>query len=111
MCVSLRRFLVSLIGKEEANEIQVFILRLCCGAFVGLAGASADLPRFDRGNVFDSTGAAVPGVTVQLLENSTGTTSSTVSTSAGVFVFPDLMVGAYTITVTSPGSRLRRSIM
>jgi hypothetical protein len=55
------------------------------------------------GSVYDSTGAAVPGVTIQLLENSTGTTSSTTSTSAGTFTFPDLMVGAYTITVTQAG--------
>ncbi len=76
-----------------------------CAAVLLLASlAQAQIFRGSiAGSVYDSTGAAVPGVTIQLLENSTGTTSSTVSTSAGTFVFPDLMVGTYTITVTQAG--------
>jgi len=55
------------------------------------------------GNVYDSTGAAVPDASVQLLQSATGTTSSTVTTSAGAFVFPALMVGTYTVTVSHSG--------
>jgi hypothetical protein len=55
------------------------------------------------GNVYDATGAAVPGASVQLLENATGATSSTVTTSSGAFLFSDLMVGVYTATVNHSG--------
>src|SRR5579875_1319920 len=55
------------------------------------------------GTVTDSTGAAIPGANVTVTETSSGTTSKTVSNSAGQYVIPLLLPGHYTITVQKEG--------
>ncbi|MFB3916879.1 MAG: TonB-dependent receptor domain-containing protein [Terriglobales bacterium] len=52
-----------------------------------------------RGTVQDPSGAVVSGVTVVATNESTGVASTTTTTSAGEYVFPDLPVGPYTVTV------------
>jgi protocatechuate 3,4-dioxygenase beta subunit len=59
--------------------------------------------QFDRsqisGFVTDQTGAVVPGATVTALHVQTGTMRTTVTDSAGYYVFPTLTPGAYEVTV------------
>ena len=55
------------------------------------------------GSVTDTTGAAIPGAQITLVNTASGTTYNGVSTSAGVYRFPDLDLGTYNLTVTSPG--------
>ena len=55
------------------------------------------------GNVTDSTGAAIPGATVEIVNEGTGLTRSQPTTSNGDFTFSDLPVGLYTVTVSNPG--------
>ena len=56
-----------------------------------------------NGTVTDATGAAVPGATVTAINVGTDAHLSAVATSAGEFLFQDLPLGAYTITVSAPG--------
>src|SRR5262249_30957252 len=55
------------------------------------------------GTVQDPTGAVVPKAHVVLKDAKTGITRETTSTDVGTFLFPDLAVGFYEITVIAPG--------
>ena len=58
-----------------------------------------------NGIVTDSTGAAVPGVTVTAVETLTKVETRTVSTDSGVFRIPYLQPGLYKVTVAKTGFR------
>ena len=55
------------------------------------------------GSVTDASGATVTGAAVKLVSPDTGLTRDTTSSSAGEFVFQDLPLGKYDITVTQSG--------
>ncbi len=55
------------------------------------------------GTVADASGAAVPGASVKLVSPDTGLTRDGVASSSGEFVFQDLPLGNYDITVTQAG--------
>src|SRR3984957_3803840 len=55
------------------------------------------------GTVADASGSAVAGAAVKLVSPDTGLTREGVSTSSGEFVFPDLPLGKYDVTVTQAG--------
>jgi hypothetical protein len=55
------------------------------------------------GTVTDASGALVPGAMVTAKNEGTGVTYTQTTTEAGLYGFPSLPVGAYTITVTLPG--------
>lgn len=74
------------------------------GLIASPAGAQTGTGRIS-GLVKDSSGAVVPGVTVTALHEETGIRHETVTTDAGLFVFPSLPVGAYTITAELQGFR------
>src|SRR5437879_2772475 len=49
------------------------------------------------GEVKDSTGAMIPGVTVTVINKATNATRTTVSNGVGLFDFPALPPGMYTV--------------
>jgi hypothetical protein len=55
------------------------------------------------GTVQDPTGAVVPNAKVTLRDEKTGITRDVTSTELGTFLFPDLAVGTYEVTVTATG--------
>ena len=55
------------------------------------------------GTVADTSGAAVPDVSVKIENKATGLSRSQNSTQAGDFNFPDLPTGVYTVSVTKTG--------
>ncbi len=55
------------------------------------------------GTVTDSTGAVVGSASVTALRVDTGVAQSTVTNTAGLFTFSNLVVGTYTVTVKAPG--------
>src|SRR5438093_4641395 len=62
------------------------------------------------GTVTDPSGAAVAGATVTATQTTTGRSLLTVSTDAGLYAFPNLDVGPYTLTVENTGfKKLSRS--
>jgi hypothetical protein len=56
-----------------------------------------------NGTVTDKTGAAISKASVVAVQNDTGATHSSISSSAGEFVFQDLPLGTYTVTVSFTG--------
>ncbi|MBI2687049.1 MAG: TonB-dependent receptor [Acidobacteria bacterium] len=63
--------------------------------------------------MLDSSGAAVAGAVVKILNPATGVELTTSSTDAGVYRMPSLSPGTYRITVSSPGfkSALRENVI
>jgi hypothetical protein len=57
------------------------------------------------GTITDPSGAAVPSATVAIKEVNTGASYSTTSSSAGTYNFPQVAVGTYDMSVTSPNFR------
>src|ERR1700722_10802721 len=55
------------------------------------------------GFVADSSGAAVPNVSISAVNNSTGGYFKGVSGADGTFVIRDLPIGTYTVTITEQG--------
>lgn len=64
-----------------------------------------------RGNlsgvVTDATGAAIPNTVVRLDSPSTGFTRTTTVTATGEYLFAELPVGVYKLTINSPGFETR----
>ena len=74
------------------------LLVFCTSAYGQGATASSI-----SGSVVDSSGAVIPGATVVVKHNATGVTTDAVSNGQGVFSFPGLPIGTYTVTVTLEG--------
>jgi hypothetical protein len=55
------------------------------------------------GEVVDQSGAKAPNAAVKLVEVETHTNLTTTTNEAGIFNFPSVQVGHYTLTVTAPG--------
>jgi hypothetical protein len=55
------------------------------------------------GTVTDPSGALVPGATVEIVNENTGTTRQVVTSSAGVFNVPNLDLGTYRVRVSAKG--------
>src|SRR5262245_38693455 len=55
------------------------------------------------GTVVDPNGSVIANAKVVLKDTQTGIMKETASTGGGTFLFPDLAVGSYEITVTAPG--------
>lgn len=55
------------------------------------------------GTVTDPNGAVIPGAKVVATHEPTGRDYETVTTASGLYVFPTLPAGPYTLTVTQPG--------
>lgn len=76
----------------------LFLLILCLTARFATA-QDAEL----RGEVTDKTAAVIPGATVTLSNNLTGTTNSTTTNSVGVFTFAAIQPGTYSLKAEHAG--------
>ena len=56
-----------------------------------------------NGNVTDASGAAVSGAAVSATNSGTGVKTNGVASSSGAFLFEDLPLGDYFVTVAAPG--------
>ncbi len=61
-----------------------------------------------NGTVVDSTGAAIPGASVTVVDNATGLTRSTMTRNDGTFQVLNLSIGSYKITVNHAGFQKAR---
>jgi Carboxypeptidase regulatory-like domain len=87
------------------NSIR--ILRcLLFGALLAAAAVAQTSTSRITGTVTDSSGAVVPGATVTAKNEDTGLTQTQATTDAGLFAFPSLPAGAYTITVERTGVKI-----
>ncbi len=56
-----------------------------------------------QGSVADATGAVIPEAGIVLTNIATGVARNTVSSHTGLYSFPNIDIGTYTMTVTAPG--------
>jgi hypothetical protein len=56
-----------------------------------------------QGNVLDPTGAFVPNATVTLTDTETQQRRSTVTDTAGIYLFPNISIGTYTVKIAAAG--------
>jgi len=79
-----------------------FLLVFALTAFP-LATAAQRLDGTLSGTVEDPSGGLVPEATVTATNEETGAMQTTRTTSAGTYVFPNLLTGIYTVQVAVPG--------
>lgn len=82
-------------------------LAFCLAVFLGLAAlpakAQTSIAGTVVGQVTDESGAAVPGVSVKLVDLGTGTSFNTVTNDVGRYQFPTVPPGQYDISFTKTG--------
>lgn len=61
-----------------------------------------------RGTVADNTGASIPGATVTVTSTATGQTRTQESNESGLFVFPELAIGSYTVVISRQGFQTQK---
>src|SRR5712671_1077826 len=60
------------------------------------------------GTVYDNTGAVLPGAIVSVVNDATGVSVKRVTNGAGLYAFPSMPVGKYTVTVEMAGFKTGR---
>ena len=97
-----------------------FLARGAVGAVLLLAGIISSHAAYAQsvygtivGAVRDSSGAALPAVTITVTNTGTGLVRTTVTDSIGAYTVPTLQPGAYTVKATLDGFRefLRTGVM
>ena len=78
---------------------------LAIGLLVGVADEAVAQGTYGRlaGTVLDTSGAVLPGATVTLTNLGTNQVQTDVSSETGAFVFPQLPVGTYKVTIELAG--------
>jgi Carboxypeptidase regulatory-like domain len=88
-----RRFTV------ELRVLSIVLLLAAAGAMNAQVAGTGSI----QGLVSDSTGAVLPNAAVTLIATGTGVTLNTKTDSSGIYVFPDIAIGTYSIKVVSSG--------
>ena len=79
------------------------VIRLTILLVIATAALAQTATSRITGTVGDASGALVPGAMVTAKNEATGVTYTQMTTEAGLYGFPSLPVGPYTITVALPG--------
>ncbi|MGC9197600.1 MAG: carboxypeptidase regulatory-like domain-containing protein [Acidobacteriaceae bacterium] len=86
---------------------RVVSLFACIVLFIGSVHAqNAVSTGAISGIVTDSSGAVVPGAQVELRNTETGITEANKTNSTGLYSYPSLSVGTYSIRVSAPGFKI-----
>ena len=96
-----RLLLACAFASVKALRLVLSVALVLCSASLALAQGSANSSL--AGVVADAAGGVVPGATVTVKNNATGTTFETVTNTAGAFSIPVLDPGTYTVTVALSG--------
>jgi Carboxypeptidase regulatory-like domain/TonB-dependent Receptor Plug Domain len=81
----------------SSSAILVFILFAHVASVYGQATASL------RGSVVDVSNAAIPGAAVVALNTATGVQRAATTNQEGIYVFPDLPIGSYSLKASHDG--------
>jgi hypothetical protein len=99
-----------LIGRRRRNTGPCGYISQTIKVFLALVLLATGIPLTAQsvtgtitGSVTDPTGAVIPGATVKVTETATGVSHSAVSNTAGIFSFPELQPGVYSITANASG--------
>src|SRR5438874_7693355 len=82
------------------SKILAFFIALACFASAALAQTTTGAI---TGTVIDPSGAAVPNVKVTALNTATNIANTTQTNDSGLYNFPFLPIGTYTLTVEGAG--------
>jgi outer membrane receptor protein involved in Fe transport len=88
---------------KKWKDMCLWLSVLCLGLASVAPGSAQSLTGTLKGVVLDQQARVVPGATVTLTSDNTGTSIVTTSSSAGTYSFPDLPSGSYKIKVESKG--------
>jgi hypothetical protein len=91
---------------SKSTFLKFFVSALFCTLLVVFVTPALLAQRVDgtiRGVVKDASGAVIPGASVAAVNQSTGAGFETITGSAGIYSFPNLLTGDYTITVQLSG--------
>ena len=83
--------------------LRVVTLLAAFGVVTGYSGMAQSGRGNLVGSVKDSTGAIIPAATLELKETNTGSSYNGQSSADGLFSFPELLPGHYTLTVSHAG--------
>jgi iron complex outermembrane recepter protein len=86
----------------RVSTVCVWMLLVAIGSIQLHAQGNSTL----NGTVLDQVGKAIPGASVVVKNEATGTTSTVVADSDGHFTAPGLVAGTYTVQVSVPGFSL-----
>jgi len=93
-------------GKDQVRHTLRKLLPIGFAALLSLGAASqlfAQSTGIIRGTITDPSGAAIPNATVMATATTTGISRSAQSNDSGIFVLPDLPIGAYSLKIEAKG--------
>ncbi len=96
----MQQFLLSVRRLECCVRVLSIVLLLWTGIFVRAQVAGTGTI---QGNVQDATGAVIPTATVTLTEKATQVQHTSRTDGSGVYVFPNITIGSYDVSVAAPG--------
>jgi hypothetical protein len=97
--MSIQKFLGSFI-QGKIQLVFLAVLFLCCSLVVRAQNAgNASV----QGTITDTTGAVIPNATVTITDNATRIEHTATSESSGLYTFPNIPIGTYTLTVSESG--------
>src|SRR5258708_1069716 len=88
---------------ERKSKMKHLLIVLLLVLFLVVPANAQTFRGAINGTVTDPSGASVPGAAVKAKNKATAIEASSVTTSDGEFVFQDLAIGTYTVTVTATG--------
>jgi hypothetical protein len=95
---------------REIRNGRSWLFSVSCAVMLVLALALGSTPKLHAqltgtisGTVYDSSGSAIPNATVTLTNEATAEKRDSVSNSDGVFVFPALQIGTYSLDIKAKG--------
>jgi Carboxypeptidase regulatory-like domain/TonB dependent receptor-like, beta-barrel len=95
------------VSKGRRNpSVRFFLYLFAALILAGVCSAPAMAQRLDgtlRVTVTDKMGAVIPDAKVTVTNEGTSVGITATASSAGTYVFPDLLVGSYTVTVEKEG--------
>ena len=100
------RSAVSKVAARREKPGRVWIALLAFVVAMLILPGFANAQRLDgtlRITVSDSTGAAILDAKVTVTNDATGVSTTATASSAGTYVFPNLLVGSYTVTAERSG--------
>jgi hypothetical protein len=96
------RMLSAMTLRQKHHKLTHLLVVLLLAFSVAL-GARGQSTGTITGTVSDPTNALIPEATVTLLNVGTGQSRAVQTNASGVFLFPDVPIGSYTMEITKPG--------
>ena len=85
-------------GVSAVFKVSLLLAFWMSGAHAQVAGTGTI-----QGSISDSTGAVIPGAAITLTDLSTQTKRSAKADTSGVFVFPNIEIGTYSLVISMQG--------